>query len=298
MSTTITSDSKPTTLGVIGGSGIYKMDGVTIVKEHDLMTPFGKPSDPVIEAEIDGRTVYFLPRHGVGHRYLPSEVPYRANIHALKQLGVTHIMAVSACGIMKEEIHPGDMVVPDQIFDRTKGVRDSTFFGDGIAGHVTFADPFCDELRHVIYSAAKSNNARVHDGGAYVCMEGPQFSTRAESQQYRKTLAPAVIGMTALPEAKLAREAEMGYAMLSLATDYDCWHETEDDVSVEAVIAVLKTNSELAHAIVKTVALTLPKTLTCSCLSAAKYAIMTRPDLVPAATREKVKLLFGAYLTR
>lgn len=287
---------KTSLLGVIGGSGIYQMDGVKIVREHDLVTPFGKPSDPVIEGQLDGRTVFFIPRHGKGHRYLPSEVPYRANIYALKQLGVTHVLAVSACGIMKEEIRPGDMVVPDQIFDRTKGIRNSSFFGEGIVGHVMFADPFCDGQRQTIIAAAKSNQARVHDGGSYVCMEGPQFSTRAESHQYRKTLSPAVIGMTALPEAKLAREAEMCYGMLALATDYDCWHETEEDVSVEAVLAVLKANANLANSIVKTIIKTLPQSTSCGCQSAAKHAIMTHPDRVPLATRQRLQLLYGAYL--
>jgi 5'-methylthioadenosine phosphorylase len=290
------SGGKPARLGVIGGSGVYQMQGAKVVREHDLTTPFGKPSDPVFEVTLDDRTVFFLPRHGVGHRYLPSEVPYRANIYALKQLGVTHVLAVSACGIMKEGIHPGDMIVPDQIFDRTKGVRPSTFFGDGIAGHVMFADPFCDELRQVILAAARANKARVHDGGSYVCMEGPQFSTRAESHLYRATMQPSVIGMTALPEAKLAREAELGYGMLALATDYDCWHATEEDVTVEAVIAVLKANSELANAIVKTVAQTLPTTLPCACATAARYAVMTKSEHIPAATRRRVELLFGAYI--
>lgn len=289
---------KPVKLGVIGGSGVYQMEGVTPRREHALTTPFGAPSDPVIEADVGGRTVYFLPRHGKGHRLTPSEVPYRANIYALKQLGVTHVLAVSACGIMREEIRPGDMVVPDQIFDRTKGVRPSSFFGDGVVGHVAFADPFCDELRTVIAAAAKKNGARVHEGGTYICMEGPQFSTRAESRFYRETLKPAVIGMTALPEAKLAREAEMGYGMLALATDYDCWHETEDDVSVDAVLAVLKANAAMANRIVRDVASRLPETAACGCLSAARGAIMTNPEMIPPGTRERLELLYGAYLKR
>ncbi len=287
---------QPVKLGVIGGSGIYQMDAVKVVREHDIVTPFGKPSDPVIEGLIGNRTVYFIPRHGKGHRYTPSEVPYRANIHALKQLGVTHVLAVSAVGIMREDIRPGDMVVPDQIFDRTKGVRDSTFFGEGIVGHISFADPFCDEMRHVIVESAKAKGARVHTEGAYVCMEGPQFSTRSESRFYRETLRPAVIGMTAIPEAKLAREAEMCYGMLALATDYDCWHETEEDVSVDAVIAVLKANATLANAIVKQVSETLPVTSSSPILTGASQAIMTHADVIPASTRKKVELLFGKYL--
>jgi 5'-methylthioadenosine phosphorylase len=290
----------PAKLGVIGGSGVYQMDGAKVVREHDVTTPFGKPSDPVIECDVGGRPVFFIPRHGKGHRFTPSEVNYRANIHALKQLGVTHVLAVSAVGIMKENIRPGDMVVPDQIFDRTKGVRAASFFGEGCVGHVTFADPFCGELRGVIRSAAQDCKGAdgVHDGGAYVCMEGPQFSTRSESHFYRKTLAPAVIGMTGLPEAKLAREAEMCYAMLALGTDYDCWHESEEDVSVDAVLAVLKANSEMANKIVRKVSDTLPASTTCACQHAAEMAIMTRPDVIPARTKENLSLLYGKYFSR
>lgn len=287
--------AKPAKLGVIGGSGLYQMEGVSIVREHDLITPFGKPSDAVIEGNVGGRTVYFIPRHGKGHRHTPSEVPYRANIHALKQLGVTHVMAVSAVGIMREDIKPGDMVVPDQVFDRTKGVRASTFFGEGVVGHVSFADPFCTDVNSIIAASAKKNGATVHKGGTYVCMEGPQFSTRAESRFYRQTLAPAVIGMTGIPEAKLAREAEMCYGMLALATDYDCWHETEEDVSVDAVMAVLKANATMANATVKSVIASMPNTATCSCQSAAKMAIMTTPNAIPAAVKEKLHILYGKY---
>lgn len=287
--------AKKTVLGVIGGSGVYKMDGVDYIREHQLATPFGDPSDAVIEAMIGGRPVYFLPRHGRGHRFTPSEVNYRANIHALKQLGVTHVLAVSAVGIMKENIRPGDMVVPDQLFDRTRGVRANTFFGDGIVGHVMFADPFCPDMRDLIASAAEQEGAKVHRGGTYVCMEGPAFSTRAESQYYRKTLAPAVIGMTAIPEAKLAREAEMCYGMLALATDYDCWHETEEDVSVEAVIAVVKANATLANNIVKRVAAVLPETSTSGLLYAAQYAVMTDRAKIPENTKQRLKTLWGQY---
>lgn len=289
------SEGIKTQLGVIGGSGVYQMDGVEIIKEHDLDTPFGKPSDKITEAKIEGRTVFFIPRHGKGHRLLPQEVPYRANIYAMKKLGVTHLLAVSAVGIMKEEINPGDFVVPDQVFDRTKGMRDSTFFGNGIAGHVTFADPFCDEMRSIAIKAAKTKGAKVHETGAYVCMEGPQFSTRSESVFYRDTLKPAVIGMTAVPEVKLAREAELSYAVIATATDYDCWHETEEDVSVEAVIAVLKANAEMANSIVKEVATSLPETSSAHSLSAAQFAIMTNPSLIPQKTKEDLELLYGKY---
>ena len=283
-------------LGVIGGSSIYEMQDAKVLEEHRIATPFGDPSDVVIEAECEGRKAFFLPRHGRGHRHLPSEVNYRANIYALKTLGVTHVLAVSAVGIMTEKIGRGDMVVPSQIYDRTKGVRASTFFGQGVVGHVSFADPFCDDLRQIVIKTANASGAKVHDGGTYVCMEGPQFSTRAESQHYRKTIGPAVIGMTALPEAKLAREAEMCYSLLALATDYDCWHETEEEVSVEAVLKVLKTNASLANTIVRKTMTSLPATASCKCHSAAKYSIMTAKNLIPDQTRKNLEPLYGKYL--
>jgi 5'-methylthioadenosine phosphorylase len=293
------SEQTATKLGVIGGSGVYQMSNVKILREHVIKTPFGAPSDAVLEAELHGRTVYFLPRHGRGHRFLPTEVNYCANIFALKSLGVTHLLSVSAVGIMQEGIEPGFMVVPDQLYDRTKGIRRSTFFGDGIVGHVSFADPFCDEMRQVILKSAAAHTKKVHNGGAYVCMEGPQFSTRAESVNYRKTIAPAVIGMTAIPEAKLAREAEMCYAMLALATDYDCWKDSKDEqVSVEAVMAVLRANTELANRIIIETAKNLPATSQCECLESAKYAIMTHPEYMPAATCEKLAPLYGKYFKR
>ena len=287
-----------TQLGVIGGSGVYHMEGVELVAEHDLTTPFGRPSDAVIEAKVGDQRVYFIPRHGKGHSLTPSEVNYRANIHVLKQLGVTHVLSVSAVGIMREDIHPGNLVVPDQIFDRTRGHRASTFFGEGIVGHVAFADPFCEAMRQVVLAAASHHTSKLHSGGTYVCMEGPQFSTRAESAFYRQALSPAVIGMTALPEAKLAREAEMCYALLALATDYDCWHESEDDVSVDAVVAVLQANVSLANAVVRSVAHSLAPRTTCACASAAQSAILTKPELVPNATKAKLAILYGKYLSR
>jgi len=289
------SAAKNVQLGVIGGSGIYKMEGAKVVKEHVVQTPFGSPSDVIFESEIEGKTVYFIPRHGVGHLLLPSEVPYAANIYALKTLGVTHVLAVSAVGIMQENIKPGDMVVPNQIFDRTKGIRRSTFFGSGCAGHVEFADPFGEEMRQIILKAAKKAGANVHDGGAYICMEGPQFSTRAESNMYRDTIKPSVIGMTAIPEAKLAREAELCYGMLALATDYDCWKNDGADVSVEAVMAVLKENAAMANAIVKQVIASLPASSNCPTLSAAQYAIMTNREMIPAKTKENLQAILGQY---
>ena len=292
------SASTPTVLGVIGGSGVYQMDGVEVIREHDLDTPFGKPSDAVIETRIGGRTVYFLPRHGRGHRFLPSEVNYRGNIYALKRLGVTHVLAVSAVGIMKEHIRPGDVVVPDQLFDRTKGIRPSTFFGEGIVGHMAFADPFCAELSSIVVKAAGSKGANVHQGGTYVCMEGPQFSTRAESHFYRREVDASVIGMTALPEAKLAREAEMCYAMMAMGTDYDCWHEAEEDVSIESVLAVLKANSEMANAAVQEVAKQLPTESDCGCLTAAEFAIMTAPDAIGDGAVKRLDPLYGRYFRK
>jgi 5'-methylthioadenosine phosphorylase len=285
----------PVCFGVIGGSGVYQVQGVEIVAEHDLSTPFGRPSDPVVEADVGGTRVFFLPRHGKGHRYTPSEVPYRANIHVLKQLGVTHLLAVSAVGIMQEQIKPGDMVIPDQIFDRTKDIRASTFFGDGLVGHVSLADPFCGQLRQVVAASARACGATVHEGGTYVCMEGPQFSTRAESNFYRASLNATVIGMTAIPEAKLAREAEMCYAMLAMGTDYDCWHEEEEDVSVEAVIAILKANAELGNRVVLETAGQLPATSACACQEAARFAIITAPEAITAEAKQRLSTLYGRY---
>ena len=289
-------ETKTLRLGVIGGSGFYRMDGVRVVREHDVDTPFGRPSDLLVEAEIDGRTVVFLPRHGRGHTLLPSEVRYRANIHALKQLGVTNVLAVGAVGIMKEHIRPGDMVVPDQVFDRTKGNRQSTFFGDGVVGHVSFADPFCAEMRALIARAAKTKGAAVHEGGTYVCMEGPQFSTRAESHFYRRAADATVIGMTALPEAKLAREAEMCYAVLSMGTDYDCWHEQEGDVDIESVLAILKANTRMANAVVKEISGLLPESSDCECFRAARDAIITAPDAISDEAKHRLSVLYGHYL--
>jgi 5'-methylthioadenosine phosphorylase len=274
------------------------MKGVEVVDEHTLETPFGPPSDSVVETRIHDRPVMFLPRHGRGHRRLPSEVNARANIHALKQLGVTHVMAVSAVGIMQEQIRPGDMVVPDQIFDRTRGFRPSTFFGDGIVGHVTFADPFCAEFSQTLVSAARKCGATAHAGGTYVCMEGPQFSTRAESRFYRGAVGATVIGMTALPEAKLAREAEICYAMLAMGTDYDCWHETEGDVDIESVLRILENNAALANAAVREVARRLPVESDCACLSAARFAIITAPEAISDAVKERLQVLYGHYFER
>ena len=290
------STAKEVVLGVIGGSGVYQMEGVEVVAEQAVETPFGDPSDALVETRIAGSPVFFLPRHGKGHRLLPSEVNARANIYALKTVGVTHILAVSAVGIMRDQIKPGDMVVPDQIFDRTRGTRPSTFFGNGIVGHVAFADPFCAELRHIVLEASEQAGAVVHNGGTYICMEGPQFSTRAESHFYRSATAAAVIGMTALPEAKLAREAEMCYAMLAMGTDYDCWHEEEEDVSIEAVLEIVHANAVKANAIVQEVAAAMPATSHCECLQAAQYAIITAPEVITDEVRDRLRPLYGKYL--
>jgi 5'-methylthioadenosine phosphorylase len=288
--------SESVVLSVIGGSGLYQIEGAETVAEHALDTPYGKPSDVIVEADVAGRSVYFLPRHGKGHKLLPCEVPARANIHALKQLGVTHVLAVSACGIMREEIKPGEMVVPDQIFDRTRGQRPSTFFGEGVVGHLPFADPFCEELREIIFGAGQEVGAKLHAGGTYICMEGPLFSTRAESNFYRKAVDASVIGMTALPEAKLAREAELCYAMLAMGTDYDCWHEEEEDVTIDQILAVMKANGALANRIVAEVSARLPTESDCACLSAAQYAIVTDRALIADEAKTRLRVLYGKYL--
>jgi 5'-methylthioadenosine phosphorylase len=285
----------PVKLGVLGGSGLYEMDGVETVQEHKVSTPFGNPSDAILETKIEDRTVFFLPRHGKGHTLLPSEVNYRANIYALKSLGVTHVLAVSAVGIMEEKIGRGEIVIPDQIFDRTNHTRASTFFGEGIVGHVAFADPFCNQFSSLIADNAKNHASKVHHGGAYVCIEGPQFSTRAESKFYRDTLKPAIIGMTGIPEAKLAREAELCYGMMALTTDFDCWKEDED-VDVTDILRILKQNVELSKKVVKDVAKHLPKEANHGCQSAAQYAIITNQTAIPQAKKQQLALLYGKYL--
>ncbi len=266
-------------LGVIGGSGLYEMEGLTEIERIAVKTPFGAPSDEYIVGRLGHTKMVFLPRHGRGHRILPHEINFRANVFAIKTLGVEWLLSVSAVGSMKEDIRPGDIVLPDQFIDRTKG-RQASFFGDGVAGHVGFADPICLDLLGWVYEGATAAGARVHRGGTYVVIEGPMFSTRAESKLYR-SWGVDVIGMTNLPEAKLAREAEMSYATIALATDYDCWHETEEDVSVEAVVALLKKNVALAKSIVKNTAERIPKAAVSRYREAARYAIMTSPDAIP-----------------
>ena len=284
----------PVQIGVIGGSGLYHMDGLEVLEERRLVTPFGEPSDEFVIGEIDGSTVAFLARHGQGHRLLPNELNFRANIHGFKQLGVEWIVSVSAVGSMKEEYQPTDILVPDQFVDRTRH-RIDTFFGNGLVAHVSFADPICPELRAVFFEAAKQAGARAHDGGTYLCMEGPQFSTRAESQIYRQW-GVDVIGMTNLQEAKLAREAEICYATLAMVTDYDCWHDDEDDVSGHAVMEVIQQNAATAQDVVRRIVRQLPMERDCECATALESALITEPSKIPAQTREDLALLVEKYL--
>ncbi|HTW46737.1 MAG TPA: S-methyl-5'-thioadenosine phosphorylase [Acidobacteriaceae bacterium] len=281
-------------IGIIGGSGLYSMPGLSGVLEERVDTPFGNPSDAFVLGELEGRRVAFLARHGRGHRILPSEINFRANIYALKKLGVERIISMSAVGSLKEEHRPGEFVVIDQFIDRTFH-RDSTFFGDGIVGHVAFGDPVCATVAGVIAAACTAEGVTAKSGGTYVCMEGPQFSTRAESNLYRSWGAD-VIGMTNLQEAKLAREAEICYATAAMVTDYDCWHEGHDDVTVEQIVAVLNQNAANACKVIKAAVAALPKERTCACQSALQYALLTSRDAIPASTREKLDLLIGKYL--
>ena len=281
-------------LGIIGGSGLYDIHGLDHVEEVRVDTPFGAPSDAVVRGRLGDATLLFLPRHGRGHRLSPHEIPFRANVCAMKKLGATHLVSVSAVGSMKEAIAPGDFVVVDQLIDLTKR-RASTFFEDGIVGHVGFADPVCEHLADALGGAARRAGARVHVGGTYVCIEGPQFSSRAESLLYR-SWGVSVIGMTALPEAKLAREAELPYALLALATDYDCWHESEDDVTVGAVLAVLNQNGAVARRTVVDLAQALPDPKTSKATGALASAVMTAPDRITPAAHERLDWLVGKYL--
>ena len=281
-------------LGIIGGSGLYEMEGLRNVRRVTVRTPFGEPSDALTVGELQGRTLAFLPRHGRGHRLSPSQINYRANVYAMKKIGADAILSISAVGSMKEQIRPGDIVVVDQFYDHTR-IRPNTFFEGGIAGHIAFADPVCPALAGVVYDASRRAVRRVHRGGTYLCMEGPAFSTRAESTIYRKW-GVDVIGMTNMPEAKLAREAELCYATLALATDYDCWHETEEDVTVGSILAILKTNVENSKTIVREVARRLPSPDGCHCREALRHALITDRKRIPAATRKRLSLLIGKYL--
>jgi 5'-methylthioadenosine phosphorylase len=281
-------------IGIIGGSGLYGMPGLTEVREERVETPFGEPSEVLVLGKLEGREVAFLARHGKGHRILPSELNFRANIYAMKKLGVTSILSVSAVGSLKEEHKPTDFVIPDQFIDRTFA-RKSTFFGDGVVGHVAFGDPVCPIVADVFVKACAEVGVVGKKGGTYVCMEGPQFSTRAESKLYRSWGAD-VIGMTNLQEAKLAREAEISYATLAMVTDYDCWYEGHDDVTVEQVIVVMHQNSGNAQKVVKAAVRLMPKDMSASpAQTAAKFAIMTDKSMIPAETKKKLDVLFGKY---
>lgn len=280
-------------IGIIGGSGLYSMPGFSDVHELSLETPFGAPSDPFVLGMLAGRKVAFLSRHGRGHRFMPTEINYRANIHGMKQLGVERILSLSAVGSLKEEHRPLDFVIPDQFVDRTRH-RVDTFFGDGLVAHVGFGHPVCDEVAKVAANACKSAGVNVKSGGTYLNMEGPQFSTKAESNLYR-SWGLDVIGMTNLTEARLAREAELCYATVAMVTDYDCWHETHDHVSVDQIVAVLLKNAEHACTVVREAVAAMPKTRSCKCGSALKNAILTQKSAVPAATLERLRLLVGKY---
>jgi 5'-methylthioadenosine phosphorylase len=283
-----------TIVGVIGGSGLYEMEGLEGVQTISLKTPFGAPSDSFIVGRLEGKKVAFLPRHGKGHRISPSSLNFRANIFGMKKLGVQWIIGVSAVGSMKESIHPGDMVIPDQFIDRTTG-RVSTFFNDGIVGHISFADPVCPVLSDILFQAGKEAGATVQKGGTYICIEGPQFSTRAESRLYR-TWGVDVIGMTNLPEAKLAREAEICYATIAFATDYDCWHETAGDVSIGDVLRILAQSTTIAKRAIRIAVQKLPEERKCVCATALQYALITGKKHIPEKTKKDLEPIIRKYL--
>jgi 5'-methylthioadenosine phosphorylase len=282
-------------IGIIGGSGLYQMEGLKVIEERKLNTPFGEPSDPYVIGEIDGVRVAFLSRHGRGHRVIPSDINYRANIFGFKLLGIHTILSASAVGSMKEAYRPTDIVFPDQFIDRTRH-RPDTFFGNGIVGHITFADPICAAVASIAFAAGREAGARVHERGVYVCIEGPQFSTRAESNLYR-SWGVDVIGMTNLQEAKLAREAEICYATMALVTDYDCWHETAESVSVEQIFGYLKANAEMAQRILRVaVPRAAARKRDCACATALQFAIVTDPAQIPIETKKNLAPIIGKYI--
>ncbi|PWH20856.1 MAG: S-methyl-5'-thioadenosine phosphorylase [Ardenticatenia bacterium] len=285
---------EPVTLAVIGGSGIYEIEELTDVEEVKLHTPFGEPSDAIIVGTLGGRRLAFLPRHGRGHRISPGELNSRANIYALKKLGATQIISVSACGSLREDFAPRDVVIPDQLFDRTRG-RPLSFFGNGLVVHISFAEPFCSRLSALLYQAVKATGARVHNGGAFITIEGPRFSTKAESRVYRQW-GMDIIGMTAIPEAQLAREAEMCYATMAHVTDYDVWHEAEEPVTVEAIIQNLMANAAIAKQAIKNLVELLPSEFDCPCQHALRDAIITRSECIPEHLKKNLDLLIGKYL--
>ncbi len=281
-------------IGIIGGSGLYDI-GLENRREIDVSTPFGAPSDRIILGELAGVSFAFLPRHGKGHRIMPSEINYRANIFALKKIGVKRVISISAVGSMKEELAPGTLILPDQFIDFTKK-RESSFFGNGIVGHVSMAEPTCSSLRELIFNIAKNTGYQIKNGGTYICIEGPQFSSKAESFLWR-SFNVDVIGMTNMPEAKLAKEAELCYATLALSTDYDCWHEVEEAVSVDAIIRTLLENVEKAKNILKEIPKRIAEIKKCNCHESLKYAIITDKNVIPDDTKDKLKEIMGKYLS-
>jgi len=286
--------STPLALAVIGGSGLYSMTGLQETEEHELETPFGKPSAPVVTGTLEGKRVAFLARHGIGHHILPSEVNYRANIYALKQLGAQRIVSVNACGSLREDLAPGHIVIPDQLYDNTRE-RARTFFGSGLVAHVGVADPFCPDLSTGLVDAVASTGTPVHKGGAFIIVEGPRFSTKAESNTYR-SWGMSIIGMTTAPEAFLAREAEMCYAVMAHVTDYDVWHMSEAPVTVEMVIQVLHRNTQAAQDAIRNLVKSLPDDPACECRNALSTAIITDPSVLPPETRRELDLLVKKYL--
>ena len=283
-------------VGVIGGTGLYDIEGLSDIEEADIDTPFGKPSDTITIGRLEGVRVAFLPRHGRGHRISPGELPVRANIYALKSLGVEHIIAVCSAGSFKREIKPGDLVIPDQLIDRTRG-RVSSFFGEGIVAHIAFAEPFCPVLCKVLYESAREAGASVHPEGTLVVMEGPAFSTRAESRLHRSWGAD-LIGMTALPEARLAREAEICYAIIGCATDYDSWWQPGKPVTIDIVLKTQRHNIDAAKKTIKLAVSRIPRKRNCGCATALQTAIVTDPALIPAEQKQKLDLLIGKYLSK
>lgn len=281
-------------IGVIGGSGLYEITGMTDIEEVDIATPFGKMSDTITIGKLEDVGIAFLPRHGKGHRIMPTELPSRANIYALKSLGVEHIIAINSAGSFKKEIKPGDLLIPDQLIDRTRN-RVNTFFGEGVVAHVSFAEPFCPELSKVLFESAKEAGADVHPKGTMVVMEGPAFSTRAESQLY-KSWGADIIGMTALPEAKLAREAEICYAIIGCVTDYDSWWEPGKPVTVDVILEIMRQNIQTSKKIIKLAVSRISGKRDCACARALETAIVTAPQSIPAATKKKLGLIIGRYI--
>lgn len=285
--------SEKVTLAIIGGSGLYNMSGLKNTQEYEVNTPFGKPSSPIVVGDLEGQRIAFLARHGIGHHIMPSEVNYRANIYALKELGAERVVSISACGSLREDYVPGHIVIPDQLFDNTRG-RERTFFGDGLVVHIGVADPFCSDLSAQLENATRKTNATVHNGGVFITIEGPRFSTKAESNIFR-TWGMSLIGMTASPEAFLAREAELCYAVMAHVTDYDVWHVSESPVTVEMVIKTLNKNTLVAQEAIRNLARELSEKRGCDCEHALSSALITRKDIIPKPTREKVDLLIKKY---